>query len=210
MKETNALHAVLVLGLYLALLGAGTATSYFLSKKVDVEARSYISEQASIIALGISPELVDELEGSEADLQNPSYDELKTYLARVRTVDEDIRFVYLLGMNEEQEVFFYGDSESPESIDYSPPGQVYFEATPLLRSAFTSSDNLTEGPERDRWGLWISGYAPVLDVEGTTRAVVGVDVPADDYLTQLVVYSIQPLVIAIVIVFLIVLVRRRR
>jgi PAS domain S-box-containing protein len=92
-----------------------------------------------------------------------------------------VRFIYL--MREVQgKVIFLADSEPPGSPDESPPGQVYEEASSGIRDAFANGKSIVEGPDTDRWGTWVSGYAPLNDVRtGQPFAVLGVDLDAQDY-----------------------------
>ena len=43
------------------------------------------------------------------------------------------------------DVFFFVDSEPSDSMDYSPPGQVYTEAPEAMRRAFNGAESVT-GP----------------------------------------------------------------
>ena len=59
-------------------------------------------------------------------------------------------------------------------------GDVYKEATPLMRRAFSAPHGVRveKSFDRDKWGLWLSGYAPVFDSSGRLEALVGVDMSA--------------------------------
>jgi hypothetical protein len=84
------------------------------------------------------------------------------------------RFAYLLGINPRGGVFFFADSEQPTSADFSPPGQLYPEASPMLLNVFRTGKPVVEGPISDRWGIWVSGFVPVGYIEKNTRyAVLG-------------------------------------
>lgn len=79
----------------------------------------------------------------------------------------------------DDEVVFLLDSADPSSFDYSPPGEVYPEATPELVRSFTTGEPFVEGPVTDRWGTWVSGLAPISDPsEDRVIAVLGLDVDA--------------------------------
>ena len=117
----------------------------------------------------------------------------------MRSVNPDARFLYLIGKNPAGELFFYADSESAESPDYSPPGQVYYEATPGMRSVFDDSVRRTEGPDQDRWGIWISGYAPVLDEAGGVIALLGMDLPAQSYIRDAIAYALLPFLLSVLV-----------
>ena len=60
----------------------------------------------------------------------------------------------------------------------TPIGDVYEEASPLLLAALQSDSPGTyfdDVPYTDRWGTWVSSYAPIFDQHGQPDGVVGVD-----------------------------------
>lgn len=201
----SAFYAVLLLTV---LLGALSAVYVYV--QVNDVRRAHILSRVSTIAEAIPRADLRALEGSENDIGVLSYERVKDLLTRMRAANHDVRFVYVIGENEKNELFFYADSESPDSPDYSPPGQVYFEATPGMYAVFDAGQATTEGPDRDRWGIWISGYAPILAEDGTVLAMLGMDLPANEYLTDVLAYSFLPLLITLILVIVLVAAGRAR
>ena len=187
----------------LIIVAVGALSSYYVHEKVDASGRAHILDRAGTIAALLPPEYIHALTGSDADLGTPDYEHLKKLLIDVRSVNSDVRFVYLMG-TQNGAIFFYADSEQPTSEDYSPPGQAYDEATEAMHRIFNDGTARAEGPDRDRWGTWISAYAPVFDEQGAIIALLGVDLPAEDFLRDLYVYSLLPGLIALsILLFLI-------
>jgi diguanylate cyclase (GGDEF)-like protein len=80
------------------------------------------------------------------------------------------------------EIVFLADAEPLSSSDYSPPGQVYYEATDVLQGVFVTKQPGVEGPVIDRWGEWVSGFAPIVDAKtGSVVALFGFDVSAKNW-----------------------------
>jgi PAS domain S-box-containing protein len=76
-------------------------------------------------------------------------------------------------------VFVFVDSEPPEAKEYSPPGQVYDEASAGCLRAFSDGAINVYGPAPDRWGTWVSALIPVHDSQtGAVAAVLGMDMDA--------------------------------
>ena len=90
----------------------------------------------------------------------------------------DVRFIYLTGLKDNEAIFLL-DSADPSSFDYSPPGEVYPDASPELFRSFATDEPFVEGPVSDRWGTWVSGLAPISDPsDNRVIAVLGLDINA--------------------------------
>ena len=188
----------------------GIAASAYVYTQVDNARRDNILGRVLTIAQAIPREDLVQLSGTEADIAVPAYERTKDLLMRMRAVNHDVRFIYIMGQNEDGALFFYGDSEDPESEDYSPPGQIYFEATPAMVAIFDDGLERTEGPDRDRWGIWISGYAPITAPDGTVLAMLGMDLPANEYVSDVLAYSVLPLFAALILATVLIATERAR
>ncbi|MCU0631827.1 MAG: PAS domain S-box protein [Methanolinea sp.] len=173
--------------LVIILIGGAFVTAWSVQHE-DARLRHELLIKAKIAASGIPLSHVQSLSGSDADLSTGEYLSLKQQMERVRSTDEKIRFAYIMGKNEDEDIFFYVDSEPPDSDDYSPPGQVYSEATAPTLIAFTSGEELTGGPDNDRWGTWVTGFVPLRDpVSGALIGVFGMDLDARDWFYSLAI-----------------------
>ena len=66
----------------------------------------------------------------------------------------------------------------------TPPGEVYTDITPALERAFRGTPQFDDAIITDRWGTWVSAYAPLRDADGRVEAVLGVDFEAAEWLAQ--------------------------
>ncbi len=110
----------------------GLLSTVYVGVRIYDSSKSNLIDDVSTLAEVLKYENFSALSHSESDLKNPTYMHIKDVLVSVRSVNPDIRFIYLNGLNEEGTMFFYADSEDPSSEDYSPPGQLYPEATPPM------------------------------------------------------------------------------
>ncbi len=170
-----------------AILVAGALLAWWLAERIDREMREDLRSQARIVAEALNIERIKALTGSEADLASPEYQRLKEQFVAVCEAIPQCRFAYLMGrrsnlsvgVNATQadgSIFFFVDSEPPVSGDYSPPGQVYEEASDSDRLAFSSEAPTVTGPVNDRWGTWITALVPIDD---KASARIGMASPAD-------------------------------
>jgi signal transduction histidine kinase len=154
------------------------------------------------VAKMLDPEVVENLNANNYDLENESYIYLKKKLVDLKSVNTDAKFVYVMGYKREvNKLFFYADSEAPDSIStYSPPGQVYDETTDFEIDNFLHGVAYAEGPYKDNWGRWISAYAPVFSNETSLPiAIVGIDVSASKVIQDVALASSFPFILSIVL-----------
>lgn len=188
----------------------GIAVTVYVYETVDTFLRQGVMERAETIASSLDPERITALSGDQSDLSNPSYESLKSRMLDIHGVNHDSRFVYLMGKRETGEIFFFVDSENPSSQDYSPPGQTYDEASDLVRGMFDTKQSAIEVAS-DRWGYWVSGLAPIVDLRtGKAIAVAGIDIDMRSYVPTLIAYALIPLSVTIILLLILLMAYRRR
>ncbi len=192
-----------MLGVILALLLAAVVATFISGRRADSEARHNLLVRTAGAAAALDPDLVARLTGTADDESQPYFALIRERLASIHTTAQDTRFVYLLGLRDGN-VVFLADAEPEDSSDYSPPGQVYEQATEALRSLFDSGEAFVEGPLTDDWGTWVSGLVPIRDqATGKVLAVLGMDIDASAWPRQLGPYQLPTLTLAIVSVVIV-------
>ncbi len=127
----------------------------------------------------IDPEWIESLEGIPADIKNPNYKKIRAQIRRIKKVNKNARFVYLMALKNGK-VIYLADAETEDSVDYSRPGDIYEEVSPELFAIFSNGNAFIEGPSEDSWGEWVSGKAPVIDSQTRiVTAIIGIDINAD-------------------------------
>ena len=184
-------------------LVAGLLIVWWTVISLDGQMRLELLDEAHLATSFIDFDAIKNLSGQEADLNTANYQTVKRLLTSIHAADSDFRFIYLLGRRPDGEVFFYIDSEPADSADNSPPGQVYPEASPLIRAIFDNKTAALEGPFSDRWGTWISALVPVIDpTSGEVFAVVGIDVNAQNWYLNIARRSAMPIGLVVVMMLL--------
>jgi diguanylate cyclase (GGDEF)-like protein/PAS domain S-box-containing protein len=110
----------------------------------------------------------------------PGYQALKHTFMMFRAKNSQIRFAYLL-YKQDEKYYFFVDSESGDSVDYSPYGEEFTEVTDSVRKVFETGLTVVSGAETDRWGTWVTALTPVESVGEQITAALGVDYPADQW-----------------------------
>ena len=193
---------------FLVILITGALFVWWTVQRFDSEMRADLLQQTRLVAQAMDIERIKALSGSEADLDSPDYRWLKEQLTAIRSANPLCRFVYLMGRNADGAVFFFVDSEPADSQDYSPPGQVYEEASEEDYAMFDSRTADASGPYSDRWGTWVSSSVPVIDPQTDALvAVLGIDVDAGAWLWDVAAQAVMPvgllfiLLIGVAVVF---------
>lgn len=144
----------------------------------DIQSR--LKDSVALGALGVDVEAVRRLVEAEPG-PSPDLDAVILQLRGVRDRINGARFVYLVRMGDDGRIYFVADAEeSPE--DASPPGSLYSDPGPALqRLVGTLTQPAVEDDfYEDEWGVWLSGYAPLRSTDGMLRAVLAVDLRAED------------------------------
>ncbi len=175
----------------------------YLGRREEHEFKTTLLHQAKAAAGAVNIARVKTLKGSENDLNNPDYKRLKDQLTQIRQSDPHCRFVYLMTVRA-GDIIFLVDSEPAESPDCSPPGQIYSEASQGLKEIFTSGQAIVDDPYYDRWGYWVSGFAPVnLSRETTgTLVILGLDLDARQLLQSVFAQRRQGTIITLALMLL--------
>lgn len=143
----------------------------------------------------VYPEDIANLSANADDVEKPEYSQLKRSLTRLAALKNSIKFAYVLG-ERNGDIVILLDSESPESPDYSPPGQVYPEADAIIWNTFTSGKVVLTEPTTDRWGTWISALVPIKNpTDGRVIAILGLDYSASEWYAHLWKHMIPDVVI---------------
>ena len=196
-------HRKTLLGAVAVMLIVTGLSFWVTTSKVDQRKREDLLQQARLVAQMICPAQIKDLSGGEADLTSPSYLHLKKQLMQARQANSKCRFFYILGRWEKSSrhtLFFYVDSEPEESKDYSPPGQIYEEASDSDQKVFDNKTAFVEEASTDRWGTWISALVPISDPStGEMLAVLGMDIDACIWKRDIAFQSALPMGLAFVL-----------
>jgi len=190
--------------LALLVIIGGILLSGWAAHQQDISQRNQLLINTRLAQTGITPAVIGSLSGSTADLTTPEYIALKRHLEQIRINVPAVRFAYLMGQRQDGTIFFYVDSEPPTSEDYSPPGEVYTEASASAVSVFSTGNMISEGPLSDRWGIWVTGFTPIIDPgTGKVIAVMGLDVDATDWNLELLKQSLPTLIVTFLILLIV-------
>lgn len=194
--------------LLLAIIGGVFFTDFVVQTGTRLES-ARVQSLATTAAAALESDRIVRLTGTARDAGTPMLAAVSAELRRVRAVNPDFRFVYLMRpvAAAPDKMLFLADSEPVASPDYSAPGDIYDGPSKELVRVFRSGRPEIQAPYRDRWGYWVTSAAPVVDpASGQVIAVLGMDVKADAWLATEARYrafalAISGLVAALVLLF---------
>jgi PAS domain S-box-containing protein len=143
---------------------------------------------ASSTAVMIDAEKLASIQTQE-DTTSDNYLEIKSVLQKIKGNNQDIDDIYIMKKSAYRNIlkFVVGASESEDkngngAIEENEAGVAFEEeyeisAFPEMTQAFKMKI-ADKKSNCDKWGCWLSGYAPIINKDGEAIAIVGVDVPA--------------------------------
>lgn len=119
-------------------------------------------------------------------------------LGRVREANDNIQYAYIMRRTNNPDVVEFvadADTLTPlEELDVNGngkleedelvplPGDPYnIDEYPVLKNEAFSKPSVDEELAEDQWGLIMAAYAPIIDLNGETVAIVGIDVLVEDF-----------------------------
>jgi signal transduction histidine kinase len=144
--------------------------------------RQRLRDIAAMVALDVDGDAHATL--TRADQEgNPTYVRIKRVLQRNRDCITDVRFIYTWRKSPDGRIIFVVDAESDPN-EMSHLGDVYDSAEPSLLAQLATLDHIAADKEfmGDKWGVWLSGYAPFYRSDGQMEGILGVDISAADVL----------------------------
>ncbi len=176
----------------------GIFLSFLIIKRNDGIMRENHLIQARLLANAMDMEDFSTLTGSKDDMNLLEYKKIKAQFASIKEGNKRYRFIYLIGRNQNGEVFFFVDNEPEGSPDESEAGDSYDEVPFEFVTVFETGIEAVAGPVTDRWGKWITALIPIKDKNtGRLLAVLGLDTDASRW--ELEVVQNSALMVALVI-----------
>ncbi|MEI6278117.1 MAG: adenylate/guanylate cyclase domain-containing protein [Verrucomicrobiae bacterium] len=169
-----------------AFVSIAVLTSVLLGFSTYLSVRAFIREgirerlrdAAGIAALQIDAEQHRRL-SQRSDEAGDAYRNLKRSLQNIRARAKEIRYIYTLRKDGREKIHFISDAEESEE-NVSHIGDVADATTPAMRAAFEPPYRVQVETEfyTDKWGTWLSSYAPFFSSDGKLEGVLGIDMSA--------------------------------
>jgi len=157
-------------------------TTYFIYQQAIMQQKEEL--RGKIVSLAkLASMLIDADKHSQIDPQMSSqntalYKETKAVLKKIRDIDPLIDSVYTMVKTEKEDIWmFVVDSGDRKGVTAYCGERYDVSHLPQMQLAF-NMPSVDKEPTIDKWGIWLSGYAPIYNGAGKAVAIVGLDVSA--------------------------------
>lgn len=184
-RAQQRLWALLTMAFVIVGLSAGAALLKLSVDRYENDYRRELQGLASLAALTVDPRAHEALK-NPGQMTSLLYQQEARKLGEIKSRLTDIRYIYTLGKSKAGYIFVAdptppGDHDHDGVEDKSFLGDPYPEITSAARSCFERGVATVEAePTEDRWGTFISAYAPIFGAEGEVVGVLGIDRHAND------------------------------
>ncbi len=142
-----------------------------------IQLRTHLEEMANSVARCIDADLHAKLQKPE-DMESETYSNLYIKLLDFKEAFKDIRYIYTMRVVDNKIIYVVDADNNPESAiplgeEYDGTSEELLRTVSNLRKPASDKDFTT-----DRWGTWLSGYAPIITSEEKYDGFVGVDMTA--------------------------------
>ncbi len=165
-------------------LVSGFKVSQWHAESVAGRIKANLLQQTVDIAGAINPAMVRQLTFTAEDSINPVFQRIQNQLRASKIIFKN-KGIYTMKLID-GEFRFGPETYEPGSPLASPPGTLYESPTAFDYEVYNNVKPGVNGPATDEYGSFISALAPVTDPRtGEVLMVVGVDIPTDEYYTEL-------------------------
>jgi len=166
------------------ILGIVFFISYINTREIiEHDLRDRLQNMVGIGALQVNGKGHNELQ-TLADEDSVAY---KYFIKILRDIDKsssDIYFIYTMRQDAQGQIVFVVDADNTGNVSHI--GEVYNDASPFLRNNFNRINQpvTEEDFYTDKWGTWLSGYAPIYDEAGNKEGLLAIDISAADLISR--------------------------
>ena len=182
-KWTRSLNTKLVASFVLIIVITSSLSFFYTYEEarsqLNQSAREKLMEVAGAMSTQISGDALLSLK--QGDENTSTYTSIIAELRNMRAYSADIQNMYTMKLVGDKVYIIVDDSDD----DPSAIGQLYAEPELTQIKEAMTSPSASPSFYSDEFGTYMSGYAPIKDANGTTVAILGVDVTAVATLQQI-------------------------
>lgn len=186
--QTKVTAALIFSMLFIGLLSNAIIDKYILDKDFE-QLRERLKIIASVAVVAVDPAAFKLVPPSKEGIDTPYYRLISSRLEKIRKENPLLRFIYTMKPTNEEGVWEFvvdpnPDEKKTKGLTAYPGDRYNASRFPEMLKALEAA-SADKKMEKDEWGVTLSGYAPIIDSDGKTIGILGVDMLASD------IYSLQ-------------------
>ena len=205
-RGLHPLLAGLLVGILLFLATGAVILNFYITvtRQADQGMRTALAHAAAAAALTVDAAEHDTFTRVDQE-SSPTYLAAVERLQKMKDALEGpdaFKFIYT-GIVRDGKIYFIldptptGDADGDGVDDKSHIMQEYTEVSEQMRAALrTGRPIVLKEPEKDQWGTFITGFAPIKDAQGNVTAFAGVDMTLSNYTAAIAVLKHKSLAVA--------------
>jgi GAF domain-containing protein/HAMP domain-containing protein len=162
----------------------GTVTYINYRNQLREDIRQRLLNMVSIAALQQDGKLHASIQNA-GDKGSDAYKKIKATNAAIVATDPKIAYLYTMRMDDQNRIYYVVDT-GQVGDETAAVTEIYGDASPFLKANFAALDHpiVEENFYTDRFGTFLSAYAPFYGQDGSREGVIGLDITADKVLAQ--------------------------
>lgn len=207
-KSNSLAHRIAVLALSMVI--ASTVVigvfSYFLYRSDAIKTNAE-KARAVAIAVAASIDSAQFRQILDTGVKNAYWEEKKTYIEQVME-ESALSYLYLMDIDYSDTVqyFLEGTPTNGDAKDLGERDITAVFADEMFETLRSGSTSVTDVYDSGEYGMAVSGFAPILDENGTVVGVVGADFVVEEVMRSANVFGIKILIIVLAFCVLAVLI----
>ncbi|MEJ5224929.1 MAG: GAF domain-containing protein [Anaerolineales bacterium] len=167
----------------LAVSIVGSAVFFNYRNQVREDIRQLLLNMVSIAALQQNAELHATIL-NPGDEESEAYKQIKAVNAAILKTNPNLVYLYTMRQDNQGRIIYVVDTGQP-GAETAAVAEEYVDASPLLKEKFaTLNQPIVESDfYTDRFGTFLSAYAPFYDKNGRREGVIGLDINANQVLS---------------------------
>jgi len=169
--STSIVGIVIITSLFLSLITLFIMSSYILN---SLKKELAITLHSAVISIDAETHKNIKNKNDE-NLEN--FKQIYNYLIKYRKINIDIYYIYTLRMNEKGKIYFVVDA-TDDIKNRSHVGDIIDNPPDGMLKAFSGKYEIfvDEKIYTDKWGTWLTGYAPFYDKNKNFEGVLAIDI----------------------------------
>ncbi len=147
--------------------------------------RNSLKMIARTAALAVDADTLQKIPLTREGVYSSAYRDVSERLRKARDLNAPVQYIYILAQTKSRGILQFIVDTDPMGVETpklstARPGDLYdARRFPEMLAGF-KAPSADHKLQMDPWGVTLSGYAPIVDVDGKTVAILGVDILADD------------------------------